>query len=465
MTNLRQKLRHNVVENIGLANIELVFEVLSATTDAELPAQHSKADRQAELPMTELKLLLTKAIVSPISKICLYMEHVFANGYYVNDTYEPFPQKLSKLALLSTTDMPIILNYMGMLYFKGMDDIFWELLADNIGSNEKDILLLHLLRGVDRPAAWILAYLYTYAKYNLCLDAKSIACVENWAPVYNEATSWEDFAQCSAEKIAYECRRLPSSGYFYIWNKTDNLSQDIGLVAFNIKIENIKQIVRINIQPGERAVPCKFNSIGELLAAGNKSGLHLQDLGLLQICGNELFCWIEGKRYALVVHNNRTSAKKSFELDQLIYSQLIKLPKWNNCEIVSRQSHIIEVEEYLADGMPRQCRSYYTIYEALPYALPLDFPALTFVPPRLSIMACMLLWFIFEIEGIFEIKHLESICVYSKLHKQATCRLSPDLKHAIQQPQVPQELRDYFNTIELPACYQFRLSLVRTLLM
>lgn len=153
---LRNRLLIILFEDIGLANVPLINNILPKLLADD-------ADNFDDI--------IKKMSNSYKSKICYYLLDEF-NLSMIDDNNEPFPHKQYEISEFDSTNLINIIKTIGLMYYKGMDSQFWDLILFNTINIEFISNLKHISEDIGicnirkAPIIWIFALLYKYLCYH-----------------------------------------------------------------------------------------------------------------------------------------------------------------------------------------------------------------------------------------------------------------------------------------------------------
>jgi hypothetical protein len=169
LTHLLNRLYTILFEDIGIANVPLVKEIL--TIFFQRP--------DAKFNKDDVENVIRKMAATPKSRLLSYMTYEFRNAFLdldASEAYEPYPIAQYDMINFSHPKYDFIraLHVAGMMYFKGMDLQFWKLMAEDlITDDDRDLaaLVINVAHsfsqqgGRAEPMVWIFFLLWKYGKY------------------------------------------------------------------------------------------------------------------------------------------------------------------------------------------------------------------------------------------------------------------------------------------------------------
>jgi hypothetical protein len=382
-------------EDIGLANVPLIKEFVCCD------------------PPTDI---VKKMAISPKSKLCSYMSYNFKLSMLdISHKVEPFPSEQYKMLDFSNSNYSFeyALRVAGMMYFKGMDEYFWNLIMRDLTDNA-EIEFLYGIRNMfvkfshKEPISWCFVLLWKYAVHlesENCNDLK-------WVPMHpsfnfsekvkTSENSWACFAKDfkNSNKEPYPLWRsgiyCKNSEYFYVKSEENDdvdkicdmlqMNLDKTIYTTDIRVSSIcgnHEVVKEHkIKDSVRAAKYTYESLLETYS--KKIFPHFTELGTLQLSIAKnvpdmpkvvIYCWLKNsngkrQRYVLKPFTSRAIANGVSSTDKLMNKYKFGRVPW------CKPSVIIGLTGFVIYSPVDNCirikegRTYYTISEALPYFLP-----------------------------------------------------------------------------------------------
>jgi|GEM_PF-4681750 len=356
------------------------------------------------IPITDVNLIIihllknSKMFSAQTEKIRInqYLLSIFQNviihDNFANEKYEPTPENQYKM--IAFENLSESLKIAGMMYIKGMDTQFWNLILGDLDQDPKNKKIAEILfttaeetsknNPAKLPIIWVFTVIWKYFQINdFALTNHQIYAKFGFA---NET----EIPDVSPIKI-YRTDYWENSDYFNV-EQTGEIDLEKLNVPSNLQIsrsDKDKYCIK-NLDLGDELTPAKYN-FDEVLSfstARSKKTLHLSDLGTLQItCLNKpkkksylLHCWLgcsnglndlsnsnkESKRYLLKAHNTKELANKSYESDLMMNKHYFNYP-W------SEISNVICIAENIDNNRVIDKKTYYTILPAPPYSFKFDY--------------------------------------------------------------------------------------------
>jgi hypothetical protein len=250
---------------------------------------------------------------------------------------EPWPVKQKLLLSLNKNKLDLIFKYVEIMYVKGMDEIFWEILCDG---DPESVAVIRKNASSARLESWI----------TFILEKLNIQIFEETRLTYSK------FVRDS---------RCKSSQYFNVVPIEERLagSKTTRIIEYLIPGDDVK-LATLNYE--KLIMKTKINVI---------------DLGTMQFTNEGIYCWLsragssEPVRYFLKPFVAKAQAVAAAESsnNMLSFSKQIlgaagsSEGKWNN------EAHVVSFDAFILPEGVTDSKTHYFITEAMPYPVGTDY--------------------------------------------------------------------------------------------